>query len=99
MECINLYGHVFTQNCEFKINDNIIESRDEIIKWLDEYKELNIKNIDTTIKKIIKSKCNLLDSYICPKLNIDKLNIINKYIVWLFIYDDTIDIENLSKNI
>lgn len=63
MECINLYGHVFTQNCEFKINDNIIESRDKIIKWLDEYKELNIKNIDTTIKKIIKSKCNLLASY------------------------------------
>lgn len=94
---INLYGHIFTQNCKFNINPNYIKSRKYIIKWLEEYKKLDIKNIDTIIKKIIESKCNLLASYICPTLDLDKLNIINKYIVWLFIYDDTIDIEEINE--
>jgi hypothetical protein len=90
-----VYEYNFTNICDFKINKNRNESSKYIKDWLEGYRK-NIENLDIIINKIIKSKCNLLASYICPNIDFSILNLINKYIVWLFIYDDSIDIEDIT---
>lgn len=91
---INVYGYEFTNICNFRVNDNMYESSRYIINFLNKYK---IENTNIIIKNIIKSKCNLLSSYICSDIKLEDLNLVNKYIVWLFIYDDNIDINVLDE--